>query len=69
MTHEIINHEDESMTYRGIDLVKHNGGFAVVSNTDLLKLGICTTKTIQRGHRGYKSLATLMKRIDKGLGD
>ena len=69
MTHEIIKHKDGSMTYRGIDFVKHNRGYAVVSNSDLLKLGICTHKTIQRGHKGYASLSTLMNRIDKGLGD
>ena len=69
MPHKIINHDDGSMTYRDIDFVIHKGRYMVVSNVDLLDLGLCTPKTIQRGHRGYTSLATLMKRIDKGLGD
>jgi len=69
MPHEIINHDDGSMTYREIDIVIHNDRYTVVSNIDLLDLGLCTPKTLSRGHRGYSSLATLMKRIDRGLGD
>jgi len=69
MQHEIINHEDGTRTYRDIAFEQHNGRFMVISNIDLLDLGLCTPKTLQRGHRGYSSLATLMKRIDKGLGD
>ena len=69
MQHEIINHEDGTRTYRDIQFQLHKGRYMVVSNVDLLDLGLCTPKTIQRGHRGYTSLATLMKRIDKGLGD
>ena len=69
MTHEIINHEDGARTYRDIQFQLHEGRYMIVSNVDLLDLGLCTPKTIQRGHRGYTSLATLMTRIDKGLGD
>ena len=69
MPHKIINHEDGTRTYRDIQFQLHEGRYMIVSNVDLLDLGLCTTKTIQRGHRGYTSLATLMKRIDKGLGD
>lgn len=69
MTHEIINHEDGTRTYRDITFEQHNGRYMIRSNIDLLDLGLCTPKTIQRGHRGYASLATLMKRIDNGLGD
>jgi len=68
MTHEPIQKDGECY-YRDIAFEQHNGRYMVVSNSDLLDLGICTPKTIQRGHKGYKSLATLMKRIDKGLGD
>ena len=68
MTHEvkIINGE---CYYRDVEFEQHNGRYVIISNSDLLKLGICTHNTIQRGHKGYTSLATLMKRIDKGLGD
>ncbi|MCK5225123.1 MAG: hypothetical protein KAQ89_00240 [Planctomycetes bacterium] len=68
MQHEvkIINGE---CYYRDIEFEQHNVRYIIVSNSDLLDLGICTPKTIQRGHKGYKSLSTLMKRIDKGLGD
>ena len=68
MPHEvkIINGE---CYYRNVEFEQHNGRYVIISNSDLLKLGLCTPKTIQRGHKGYKSLATLMKRIDKGLGD
>ena len=69
MPHEIINHEDGTRTYRDIQFQQHEGRYMIVSNIDLLDLGLCTPKTLQRGHRGYSSLATLMKRIDKGLGD
>ena len=68
MQHEvkIINGE---CYYRDIEFEQHNGRYVIILNSDLRKLGICTTKTIQRGHKGYTSLATLMARIDKGLGD
>ena len=79
MPHEIINHkpvlsdflieDDKKYAYRNIDFEYYNGRYIIIQNRHLLVLGICTTKTIQRGHKGYKSLATLMKRIDKGLGD
>ena len=68
MIHEIIV-KDGICHYRDIEFEQHNGRYVIKSNSDLLKLGICMTKTIQRGHRGYKSLTALMKRIDKGLGD
>jgi len=69
MTHEKLNYEDGTWTYREIEFELHDGRYMIVSNVALLDLGLCTPKTIQRGHRGYSSLATLMKRIDKGLGD
>ena len=69
MTHFIIRHEDGTTTYRNIEFEQHNSRYMIRSNIDLLDLGLCTPKTIQRGHRGYTSLATLMKRINKGLGD
>jgi len=69
MAHEKINHEDGTRTYRGIQFQLHEGKYMIVSNIDLLDLGLCTPKTLSKGHRGYSSLATLMKRIDRGLGD
>lgn len=79
MPHEIINHEpvlsdllveeDKKYTYRNIDFEYYNDRYIIIQNRHLLALGICTPKTIHRGHKGYMSLATLMKRIDKGLGD
>lgn len=79
MTHEKFNHEpvlsdflvedDKKYTYRNIDFEYYNGRYIILQNRHLLVLGICTTKTIKRGHRGYTSLATLMKKIDRGLGD
>ena len=68
MKHEIII-KDGICYYRDIEFKQHNGRYMIVSNVDLLDLGLCTPKTIQMGHRGYASLPTLMKRIDKGLGD
>ena len=68
MTHEITIKNGECY-YRDIEFEQHNSRYVIIANSDLLKLGICTPKTIQRGHKGYKSLATLMTRIDKGLGD
>ena len=68
MQHEvkIINGE---CYYRDIEFEQHNGRYVIILNSDLLDLGLCTTKTIQSGHKGYTSLAALMNRIDKGLGD
>ncbi len=37
----------------------------VCTNKDLLKLGLCTHKTLQKGHEGYKSLKRLLKIIDE----
>ena len=68
MPHEIIV-KDGICYYRDIEFEQHEGRYMIVSNIDLLDLGLCTPKTLQRGHRGYTGLATLMKRIDKGLGD
>lgn len=68
MSHEIIIKDGECY-YRDIEFEQHNGRYMIRSNIDLLDLGLCTPKTIQRGHRGHTSLATLMTRIDKGLGD
>ena len=68
MLHEIII-KDGICYYRDIEFEQYNGRYIIVAIRDLRKLGMCTPKTIQRGHKGYTSLAALMKRIDKGLGD
>lgn len=68
-TQHEITIKDGICYYRNIKFEQHNGRYIIISNSDLLKLGICTPETIQRGHKGYTSLATLMTRIDKGLGD
>ena len=67
MPHEIIIKDGECY-YRDVEFEQHNGRYMIISNSDLLDLGLCTPKTIQSGHKGYKSLTTLMTRIDKGLG-
>lgn len=55
---------DGNLIYREILIEKHNGRFLVILNKDLLKLGMRTVKTLQRGHKGYLSLERLMNRID-----
>jgi len=57
MPHEIIV-KDGICYYRDIVFEQHNDRFMVISNSDLLDLGLCTPKTIQMGHRGYSSLCT-----------
>lgn len=66
---DFVVDDNGSTTYRGIQITTHNDRYLVVSNKDLLDLGICTHNTLSNGHNGYKSFATLIKRIDKGLGD
>ena len=51
--------------YKGITYDENNGRFMIVSNKDLLDLGMCTPKTLQRGHKGYVNLSTLKRKIDK----
>lgn len=60
-------HNDSYMIYRGIVIEEYNGRFVVVTNKDLLKLNMCTVKSLQRGHKGYFSLEFLAKRIDREL--
>lgn len=60
-------HNNKYMIYKGIVIEEVNGRFIVVSNKDLLKLGMCTVKTLQRGHKGYLSLRRLATLIDKKL--
>lgn len=69
MAHFLTRLEDGSIEYRGIVFEQHDDRYMVRSNKDLLDLGICTHNTLSRGHKGYKSLATIMNSIDKGLGD
>jgi len=69
MKHYLTRHEDGSIEYKGIVFEEHKNRYMIRSNIDLLDLGLCTPKTLSRGHKGYKSLATLMNRIDKGLGE
>ena len=66
---DFLVEDDKKYTYRNINFEYYNGRYMIIQNRHLLALGICTTKTIQRGHKGYLSLATLMARIDNGLGD
>ena len=66
---DLLIEDDKKYTYRNIDFEYYNGRYIIIQNKHLLVLGISTPKTIQSGHKGYKSLATLLKRIDKGLGD
>ena len=63
----VEQHNDSYMIYRGIVIEEQNGRFLVVTNRDLLRLGMCTVKTLQRGHKGYLSLGRLAALIDKKL--
>jgi len=52
-------------TYKGVDIDEVRGRYMVCRNKDLLKLGLCTHKTLQKGHKGYLSLNKLLKLIDE----
>jgi len=56
-----------TFTYKGITIEKFRGRYMIVSNKDLLKLGLVTHKTLQKGHQGYLSLERLKKVIDKKI--
>lgn len=60
-------HDGSCMVYRGIAVVEKNGRFLIAFNKDLLKLNMCTVKSLQRGHKGYASLEYLAKRINREL--
>lgn len=51
--------------YKGVDIDESRGKYMVCTNKDLLKLGLCTHKTLQKGHPGYVSLKRLIKLIDE----
>ena len=53
--------------YKGIGYEKYHGRYVIISNKDLLKLGLRTEKNIQAGHKGYLSLERLKSTIDKNL--
>lgn len=63
----VVTLSDGSMIYREILIEKHNERFVVILNKDLLRLGMCTVKTLQRGHKGYLKLKRLAALIDRKL--
>ena len=52
-------------SYKGVKFEWHHGKYVILTNKDLLELGLVTKKTLQKGHKGFKTLERLTKTIDK----